>query len=276
MNGFAWAPFLWNLPLTAAAVVAVLAVTFVVGVRQDRHSVIDTAWGPAFAAVAVTTFVASAGEGEPARRMLVAALTVVWGVRLGLHIGLRSRGKGEDPRYVELLSRSPGNRHRYALRAVYLVQGVVLWLVSLPVQVAMYEPGPLGVMALLGAVLWAVGLFFEGVGDFQLARFTADPANRGKVMDRGLWRYTRHPNYFGDACVWWGLFLVACDHWIGLLTMPSALLMSYFLVMKTGKPLLEQRLARTREGYAEYVARTSGFVPFPPRRSAISGRRPTG
>jgi steroid 5-alpha reductase family enzyme len=133
----------------------------------------------------------------------------------------------------------------------------------------MLEKGPIGVAAWIGAALWLVGFVFEAVGDRQLARFRADPANRGQVMDRGLWRYTRHPNYFGDACVWWGLFLIACDHWTGSLTVLSPALMTFFLVKGTGKPLLEKGMRRTRPGYGEYAARTSGFFPLPPR----SGQR---
>jgi steroid 5-alpha reductase family enzyme len=166
-----------------------------------------------------------------------------------------------------LLADAPGSRDAYALRKIYLTQGPVLWFVSLPVQVAQLEKGPLGFMAWAGAAVWLAGFVFETVGDFQLSRFRADPANRGRVMDRGLWRYTRHPNYFGDACVWWGLFLIACDHRIGALTVLSPALMTFLLVRGTGKPLLEEGMKSTRPGYEEYAARTSGFVPLPPRRS---------
>ncbi len=252
--------FLWTL-LTVAVV---LAVTFVVARAQGRHAVVDVAWGLGFAAVALVGFAVS--SGDPGRRLLVTALTVVWGLRLAAHIAWRSRGAGEDPRYERLLSNAPGGRDAYALRKVYLTQGPVLWFVSLPVQVALGEKGPIGVAAWAGAALWLVGFVFESVGDRQLARFRADPANRGQVMDRGLWRYTRHPNYFGDACVWWGLFLVACDHRTGALTVLSPLVMTFFLAKGTGKPLLEKQLKKTRPGYGEYAARTSGFLPLPPKR----------
>ncbi|MEJ7721658.1 MAG: DUF1295 domain-containing protein [Ilumatobacteraceae bacterium] len=116
-------------------------------------------------------------------------------------------------------------------------------------------------------MIWAIGLTFETVGDLQLTRFRADPANKGQVMDHGLWRYTRHPNYFGDACVWWGIFLVAAEHWPGVLTILSPAVMTYLLVAKTGKALLERSMQESKPGYAEYVDRTSGFVPLPPRRS---------
>jgi steroid 5-alpha reductase family enzyme len=252
--------FVWTL----VTVVVVLAVTFVVARAQGRHAVVDVAWGTGFALVGVVG--ALTGSGDPGRRVLVAVLTFVWGVRLAAHIAQRSRGAGEDPRYEELLSRAPGSRDAYALRKIYLTQGPILWFVSLPVQVAMLEDAPLGVFAWIGTALWAVGFVFETVGDHQLSRFRASPSNHGQVMDRGLWRYTRHPNYFGDACVWWGLFLIACDSWAGALTVLSPLVMTFFLVKGTGKPLLERRMRKTRPGYAEYAERTSGFFPLPPRR----------
>src|SRR5262249_6235096 len=159
------------------------------------HRVVDVAWGVAFAAVAVVTFGLSADRGDPARRALVAALTVGWGLRLAVHLARRGRGQGEDPRYRAMLAPARGNRHLYALRMIHLLQGALVWLVSLPVQAAQYAPRPLSALAWAGTAVWAVGLFFETVGDAQLARFRADPANRGRILDQGLWRLTRHPNY---------------------------------------------------------------------------------
>jgi steroid 5-alpha reductase family enzyme len=221
-------------------------------------------WGLGFAAVALTTLALSAGHGDPVRRVVVTVLTLVWGLRLSIHIGLRGRGQPEDPRYEQLLARGRGPL--YALRMIYLLQGVSLWFISWPVQVAQYDPDGLGVVAGLGIAVWAVGVFFEAVGDAQLTRFKADPANRGRVLDTGLWRYTRHPNYFGDACVWWGLWLIAAGSWVGLVAIVSPVTMTYLLTRRTGKPLLESHLSATRPGYSEYVARTSGFIPRPPRR----------
>jgi steroid 5-alpha reductase family enzyme len=259
------AAFVGALPWVVAGLAVVLAVTFAVALRLDRHSVIDSAWGVAFTVIAVVSFAASSGSGDDARRVLVTALTVVWGLRLAIFIAWRQRGEGEDPRYAALLSRAPGNPQAYALRMVYLLQGVIVLFVSLPVQVTQYSSERLGVLAYTGVAVWAVGLAFEAVGDAQKARFKADPANRGVVLDRGLWRYTRHPNYFGDACVWWGLFLVAADAWPGALTVFSPLLMTFILVRGTGKKLSETRM-RERPGFTAYVERTSGFVPLPPRQ----------
>ncbi|MEU5054116.1 MULTISPECIES: DUF1295 domain-containing protein [unclassified Streptomyces] len=267
MIGFDWAAFALNLAPAAGAALLVMAVTFAVAVRTGLHRIVDVAWGIGFTAVALVSYVMSADDGDPGRRLLVTVLTAVWGLRLALHIARRGRGHGEDPRYEALLAKAPGNRDLYALRIVYLLQGALVWLVSLPVQAAQYGARPLSAFAVAGAALWAVGLFFEAVGDHQLARFKSDPAHRGRVMDRGLWSLTRHPNYFGDFCVWWGLFLVACDAGAApaAVTVVSPLTMSYLLLRGSGKPLLERHMAE-RPGYAAYAARTSGFFPRPPKR----------
>ncbi|MFJ4830015.1 DUF1295 domain-containing protein [Streptomyces sp. NPDC088747] len=265
MNGFEWGAFAVNLAWAAAAALGVMLVTFVIAVRKGLHRVVDVAWGVGFTAVAVVTCVASAGGGDPGRRYLVTTLTAVWGLRLAAHIAWRGRGHSEDPRYEKLLSKASGNRNLYALRMVYLLQGALVWLVSLPVQAAQYIDGPLSGLAVAGTAVWALGMFFEAAGDAQLARFKKDPANRGRVMDRGLWRWTRHPNYFGDFCVWWGLFLIACDSLGAAAAVAlSPVVMSLLLMRGSGKPLLERHMAE-RPGYAEYVARTSGFFPRPPR-----------
>ena len=253
------------LPLTALVALVVLAVTFLVARRVGRHAVVDVAWGLGFVAIALTSYVAASGTGDPFRRAVVLALTGLWGVRLAVHIGRRSRGHGEDPRYAEMLSRGRGNPTWYAVRTIYLTQAAVMWFVSLPVQVAMFQDAPLGPVAWLGIALWAVGMFFETVGDHQLQRFRDDPSSRGQVLDTGLWRYTRHPNYFGDACVWWGIWLVALEVWPGVVTVLSPLAMTWLLARGTGKPLLEKDIADRRPGYVDYVARTSGFLPLPPR-----------
>jgi steroid 5-alpha reductase family enzyme len=269
MSDFAWGELLAALPVTAGVVALVLGTTFVVALRVGRHAVVDVAWGLGFVAVAAASYLLSAGEGDPGRRLLVLLLTGVWGLRLAWHIWRRSRGHGEDPRYEALLAKAAGSRTTYALRQIYLTQAVVLWFVSLPVQVASFETAPPDWLTWVGVAVWGVGLFFEAVGDHQLQRFRSDPASTGQVLDTGLWRYTRHPNYFGDACVWWGLSLIAFSAWPGVLTALSPVVMTWLLANGTGKPLLEKGMSSRRPGYADYVARTSGFFPLPPRH----GRR---
>ncbi len=268
MQEFATKPFLEGLPVTLGAVAGVLAITFAVALWRGHHSVVDVTWGLGFAVIAVTSLLLSSAHGDLTRRVLVAALTTAWGLRLAGHIAIRNWGKGEDPRYAALLAKAPGNPQLYALRMVYLTQGVVMWFVSLPAQAAMYEGARPGVLTWLGVVVFAVGLTFEAVGDWQLTRFRNDPDSKVKVMDRGLWRYTRHPNYFGDACVWWGLYLIAAQQWPGALTVLSPVLMTYTLANGTGKPTLEKGMSDRRPGYADYVRRTSGFIPLPPRKAS--------
>ncbi|MGW1997786.1 DUF1295 domain-containing protein [Embleya sp. NPDC001921] len=268
--------FAANLAVTAAVALGVFLAAFIVGARTGRHRGVDVAWGLAFAAVAATGYVLSDGHGDPTRRRLATVLVVLWGTRLSAHIWWRARGAPEDRRYARMLSRAPEGpaRTRYALRMVYLLQATIVWFVSLPVQAAQYVSFAPGALAWAGSALWAVGLFFEAVGDRQLARFKSRPANRDRIMDRGLWRYTRHPNYFGDACVWWGLFLLAADTTVGWAFVLSPLLMTYLLAFGSGKPMLERQLGAERPGWAEYANRTSGFLPLPPRSAPTSETTP--
>lgn len=268
MTAYPWPAFASGLAYSAVAALTVMLLTFLVALAKGVHRIVDVAWGLGFTAIALVTFAASDGHGDGTRRLLATVLTAVWGLRLAVHIGVRRCGHGEDPRYERLLARAPGNRHLYALRVVYLLQAALIWLVSLPVQAAQYASGPPGTVALLGASLWLLGLTFEAVGDSQLARFRADPRNRGRIMDQGLWRWTRHPNYFGDFCVWWGLFLLACAGWQATaVSIVSPVVMSLLLTRGSGKALLERHMA-DRPGFAAYASRTSGFFPRPRRTPA--------
>ncbi|OON82242.1 DUF1295 domain-containing protein [Streptomyces tsukubensis] len=269
MSGFPWGEFARGLGYAACASLAVMLVTFAVAVRKGKHRIVDVAWGLAFVAVALVSYgvsrTAGDGGGDTVRQLLVTALTCVWGLRLAVHIALRGRGAGEDPRYEKMLDKAAGSRNLYALRTVYLLQGALVWLVSLPVQAALHVRGAPTAFAWAGVALWAVGMAFEAVGDRQLARFKADPAHQGRIMDRGLWSWTRHPNYFGDFCVWWGLFLIVCDHGpAAAATVVSPLVMSWLLIGGSGKRLLERHM-EGRPGWARYTARTSGFLPLPPK-----------
>ena len=265
-----WGPLLVNLGVTAATVTVMMLATFAYAMRTRVHAIMDTVWGLGFVVIALVSFLLSSGPGVGAagRRVLVLVLVTIWGLRLSAHIYLRNRGQGEDKRYASLLRRNTGSPAAFVLRHIYWVQGRVMWFVSLPVQVAMYEHAALSFVTWLGVAVWAAGFGFETVGDWQLRRFRASPANAGQVLDRGLWRYTRHPNYFGDAVVWFGLWLLACSHWLGVLTVVAPVYMTNMLVRHTGKRLLEKHMARSKgAAYADYVRRTSGFVPWPPRRA---------
>ncbi|MFC9514352.1 DUF1295 domain-containing protein [Nocardiaceae bacterium NPDC056970] len=262
MNGFDWGGFALVTITSLVAAAILMVVTAAFGFARGRHNVVDVSWGAGFVVIALVA--AAFGDGDAWRRWLLAALVAVWGLRLASHMARRTSGKGEDPRYEKLLDDAGGNRTLTAIRKIYLTQGVALWFVSLPVQVAAVTHGGVGVFTFLGVAVWLVGFVFESVGDAQMSAFKADPAHRGTVMDRGLWGWTRHPNYFGDACVWWGIFLIAAQTWPGVLTILSPLAMTYFLVYATGARLLEQRMAQ-RPGYRDYQQRTAYFVPRPPR-----------
>jgi steroid 5-alpha reductase family enzyme len=267
VSGIPAGPFGLTLAITAAALLAMMAVTFTVALKAGKHSVADTAWGLGIALAALASLLASAGHGQPGRRFLLLAAAVIWGLRLAAYVTRRNHGKPEDPRYRDLLTKARGNRNAYALRSIYLLQALILWPACLPVQAGMLERAPAGPVTVLGAVIWLGGFVFESVGDWQLARFKADPGHQGLIMDRGLWRYTRHPNYFGDACMWWGLFGISLGSWAGLETVFAPLMMTYILTRGTGQRLTDRRMAATRPQYAQYAARTSGFIPLPPRRT---------
>jgi steroid 5-alpha reductase family enzyme len=258
-----------TLLVTAAALLILLGITFAVALRVGKHSVVDTAWGVGIALAALVSFLVSEGHGDPGRRALLLAASVLWGGRLAVYVGWRNHGKPEDPRYRDMLARATGDRNLYALRMIYLLQALILWLATLPVQLGMSEDAPPGALAVIGAVLFAAGFAFETLGDWQLARFKADPAHRGQVMDQGLWRYTRHPNYFGDFCMWWGLFGISLGAWAGFATIVGPLLMSFILTRGTGARMTDRRMTKSRPQYADYVARTSGFIPLPPRRPKL-------
>lgn len=261
--------FALNLAATGVVLLGCVLALWLISIRIRDVSIIDIFWGPAFGIVALLGWFLSDGHGVESRRMLVTTLTILWAARLGLYLFWRNRGKGEDPRYTAAFrDRHGSDLHWHTLTKVFLLQGALVWLISMPVQLAQYltRPESLGVPARVGVLLWLVGFTFEAVSDWQLASFKADAANRGRIMDRGLWRYSRHPNYFGNACLWWGLWLIACDHPAGLLTVFAPVLMTHFLLNVTGKKLLEKRMGRARPEYADYVARTPGFFPWVPRR----------
>ena len=243
--------------LCAGALLALTAWT--VSVQKRDASIVDVAWG---FLVLVPALVASAVLPDPGpRAALVLVLAGAWALRLSGYIAWRRRGQPEDRRYRAIRAR---NEPHFAWKSLYLVfglQALLGWIVATPLMAAVASPAAWRGLDLVGIALFAFGLVFETVADAQLARFRADPRSRDSVMDRGLWRYSRHPNYFGECCVWWGLWLVAAaaGAWWTVL---SPLLITILLLRVSGVPLLEQDLARNRPGYAEYVRRTPAFVPW--------------
>ncbi|MGE0887672.1 MAG: DUF1295 domain-containing protein [Blastocatellales bacterium] len=250
--------------ITAVVVAVSMLLLWLLSLKLKDASIVDIFWGLGFALIAVAGYFAA--DGYPPRKQLVALLVIVWGARLAWHIGSRNIGKGEDYRY-QAMRRKHGNRFPLvSLLTVFALQGVLMWLISLPLQAVQISPEPsrLTWLDAAGVFLWLIGFGFEAVGDWQLRQFKSDPANRGKLMDRGLWRYTRHPNYFGDATLWWGYFLIACvtGAWW---TVFSPLLMTFLLLKVSGVAMLEKSLKKTKPGYEDYERRTSAFVPWLPK-----------
>jgi len=242
------------------ALLAAGGLTWIVSALQRNVTIVDTLWPLLFVLAAVTYSIELAAPG--ARTTLVLALVAVWGLRLAGYLAWRNLGLAEDRRYAAIRSRNEPN---FTLKSLYLIfgfQAVLAWLISLPLLGAIGGAPPVGLLDYAGLALWCVGFIFEAGGDWQLARFKADPANAGSVMDQGLWRYTRHPNYFGDFCVWWGLYLIALSAgaWWSIV---GPLLMSFLLLRFSGVTLLEKDIGERRPKYAEYVQRTNAFLPGP-------------
>lgn len=230
-------------------------------------SFVDSFWAFGFVVVAAATCALVPGGIRGLSGGLLLGVTAAWGLRLAAYLFLRWRRDGADPRYVRMLEKAGGNRHLFSLRSVFLLQGLMLWTVSLPIQLGIFaDAGDTpAALAWVGLALAVIGFLFESIGDAQMAAFRADPANHGKVMDRGLWRYTRHPNYFGDSCVFWGLWLIAVDAGAPWWSAIGPALLTWTLLRWSGAALLERRLKRSRPGYEDYIARTSAFLPWPPK-----------
>jgi steroid 5-alpha reductase family enzyme len=256
--------------LAAGALVVLFVGLWAISLRIADVSIVDPVWGPAFVVVALVCLVAgdaSRGAGGEPRRWLLFGLTAVWGLRLGGYLLVRKLGdRGEDRRYTAMRERrGEASFALYSLGVVFLLQGLLVLIVSLPLQVAAERRTGLDWIVWIGVALWVVGLFFEAVGDEQMRRFKARKDTKGQVMDQGLWGYTRHPNYFGDFCVWWGLWLVALGAGGVWWTVIGPLVMSFLLIKGSGAALLEKDISERRPKYKEYIERTSAFVPRPPR-----------
>ncbi|HUO78597.1 MAG TPA: DUF1295 domain-containing protein [Steroidobacteraceae bacterium] len=249
------------LGLGAGALLALAA--WALSVPRRDVSIVDSAW--AFLVLAPALVVTALLPQAGTRALAVLALAGAWALRLSVHIAWRHRGQPEDRRYQAIRRRNEPHFQWKSLYLVFGLQALLGWIVAAPLMAAAASPAGWNALDALGLAVATFGLLFEAVADAQLARFRADPLNRGRVMDGGLWRYSRHPNYFGECCLWWGLWLVAAaaGAWWTLL---SPLLMTVLLLKVSGVPLLERDLGRDRPGYAEYVRRTPAFVPWRLRR----------
>ncbi len=259
----------WLLAGNLLMVIAVMTLLWGVAVRIRDVSFIDAVWPMAMLFLALVTWPRT--EGDALRSALLVGLCAAWALRLGVHLFLRWRAHGEDRRYTDLIGRQMKTGKSWPLVAllfVFLPQAVLAWLTSLPVQLGQVADTPaVGWLGWAGVALFVVGLAFETIGDAQLAAFRRDPSTKGQVLDTGLWRYTRHPNYFGDACVWWGLYLIAAETGPGLAAILGPIFLTFTLTKWSGIGITEKSIHSSRPGYADYVRRTSAFIPWPPKSS---------
>lgn len=246
-----------------ATILFAMTLLWLLSLRLEDASIVDPFWGPGFALVTVTYVLLDGRFGL--RGLLALVLISAWAARLGFHLVKRNRRSGEDPRYRAMRNRH-GARFRWvSLFTVFWLQAALLWVISAPLVGAVRSIAPLGAWDFVGTLVFVVGFALEAIADRQLDRFRADPASTGRVLGSGLWRYSRHPNYFGNAVLWWGLYILAVGggaYW----SFFGPALMTYLLLRVSGVTLLEEGLLTSRPGYAEYVERTSAFVPWPPKR----------
>lgn len=251
------ADWIWSLPV----LLAMGAAGWIYAYRKQNVNIVDSLWSLFFLAAAVV-YMLLAGE-RAASSWLLLALVAAWSLRLSLHLSLRNAGKSEDHRYAAMRQRNP-RFAKQSLVTVFGLQAVLAWMISAPLAAAIATPAAPGLLHLIAVALFALGFFFEAVGDWQLKQFRSDPGNRGKVLDTGVWRYSRHPNYFGEACIWWSFFLfaLAAGHaW----TLVAPLLMTFLLLKVSGVSLLEKDIEERRPAYRRYVETTSAFIPWFPR-----------
>ena len=241
-----------------------MTVWFFIAQIKRRNDVADIAWGTGFIIIAITALLVT--DRITPRGLLTLFFVISWGMRLAIHIYMRNREKPEDPRYRKW--KEDWGKHAVirALLQVFLLQGLLIVIISLPVTfIIMSGENPFGIFDLLGVCIWLAGFIFEAVGDYQLAKYKKDPASKGKIMTLGLWSYTRHPNYFGEVTLWWGMYVIALSVPNGWMTIPGPLAITFLILMVSGIPLLEEKYKDNPE-FQKYKRRTSAFFPLPPRK----------
>ena len=255
----------WNL----AAVAAMMVIGWLISLVYRNVTIVDSLWGLGFILIAWLTLVIS--DGYWGRQLLLATLVTLWGLRLSAYLSWRNWGKGEDPRYGGWREKSGDRFWLVSLFKVFILQAVFLWVIAYAIQIGQLAKTPATMTWLdgVGIFVWVVGFIFESVADWQLASFKSDPTNIGRVMDRGLWAYSRHPNYFGEFLVWWGIFLITLSTPNGWWTIISPVIITAVLLKMTGIPLTEKALVEKRPEYSDYIQRTSAFVPWWPAKEGI-------
>ena len=251
---------------TLLIILGLMSTLWVISVFLKNVSIVDLFWGAGF--VLASGFYYYNSSGLPDRKIIVLILVALWGFRLSLYLAWRNIGKGEDFRYREFRQKYGENRYWWvSFFQTFLFQGILMWLISAPLLGAMNGARGISLNFLdyAGLVLWVIGFIFEAGGDFQLAGFKANSINKGKVLNKGLWRYTRHPNYFGDAAVWWGygLFSLAAGSYLPVL---GSILMTLLIIKVSGVALMEKSLNESKPEYREYIRRTNAFIPWFPKK----------
>ena len=259
--------FLEIYSVAALVILGYVTALWIVSLILKNSSIVDIFWGAGFV-LSNWVYFALTPDGFPARKWLIGTLVTIWGLRLSLYILWRNWGKPEDFRYRKWREEEGERWWWFSFFKVFLLQGFLMWIISAPLLAAQISPNPakLTFFDFVAVAVWFIGFFFEAVGDWQMARFKANPANKGQVLNTGVWRYTRHPNYFGDAAQWWGYYLVAVAASGGFWTIFSPILMTTLLLRVSGVALLERTLRETKPQYKEYIETTSAFVPWFPRK----------
>lgn len=252
--------------IAAAVIFGYMTILFLIAILLKDNSIADIAWGPGFIIAATTVMVVNEAFG--ARNLLLQALVTIWGLRLGIRIFLRNRGHGEDWRYKKWRSEWGKFFFVRSFLQVFILQGAILLVNAAPIIIVNTTPGYfLAWTDYAGLAIWLLGFYFETVGDYQLDRFIKNPANRGKIMDIGLWRYTRHPNYFGEVTMWWGIFIIGLGVPWGALGIVGPVIITLMIVFVSGIPMTERAMEHD-PAFQEYKQRTSAFIPwFPGKKS---------
>lgn len=250
-----------------------MSILWIISLVLKNSSIVDIFWGAGFVLTGWAYFLLTP-DGFPLRKLIIMILVTVWGLRLSIHILIRNLRKPEDFRYQKWREESGKIWWIKSLFQVFLLQGLLMWVISWPLLAGQYrgQPDHLSFLSVLGILLWVFGFYFEAMGDLQLTRFKANPDNRGKLLSHGVWRFSRHPNYFGDSAQWWGYYLLAAAAG-GWWTIFSPILMTLLLIKVSGVALLEKTLKNSKPGYKEYVESTSAFIPWFPRKHKNTGEK---
>ena len=241
-----------------------MAIIFTIAQIKKDNSIVDIAWGPGFILVSILTF--SMSQKFMFRQILVLALVVLWGTRLALHITVRKRGRGEDFRYAQWRRDWGKWFFLRSLFQIFMLQGIILLVIAYPIILINHSSrGGIIILDIIGALVWLTGFSFEAIGDYQLLKFKRHPENKGKIITQGLWKYTRHPNYFGETLIWWGIFLIALSVRNGWTAVLSPLLITFLLLRVSGITMLEKKYTGNKY-FEEYARKTSPFIPWFPKK----------